>query len=202
MASQIRILSVDDHPMILFGLAVVLSAEPDLTVVGQATDVASATAAALRTQPDLIVLPVRLGDRLAGIELCRELSATTSAKVLIYTSFTEPKDVEAAMLAGADGLVGKNASIEGLLTAIRSIHRGRRIWLPGPSPAPCAAPANSSLLTHPQLTDREREVLALMLDRLTNKQIAAQLTVEVTTVKTHVRSLLRKLDMSSRRDLF
>ncbi|WP_169787653.1 response regulator [Luteipulveratus mongoliensis] len=194
-----RIMLVEDHPMILFGLAHLLQAEPDLDVVGQATTADVARRLVQTTDPDLIVLPVRLGDRVAGIELCRHLKSSTTAKALVYTSFTDPEDVQAAVLAGADGLVGKAATPEDLLSAIRSIRRGQRIWLPGPR---ADQRAGAALLDHPRLTEREREVLRLMLDRLTNQQIAEALTVEITTVKSHVRSLLRKLGMESRRDLF
>ena len=196
-----RVLLVEDHPMISYGLRHLLDAQPDLDVAGEAATADAARRLVRGVEPDLIVLPVRLdGDRLAGIELCRHLRSTTTAKALVYTSFTDAEDVQAAVLAGADGLVGKAASPDDLLAAMRAILRGGRVWQPGPDPERHSS--TTALLDHEQLTDREREVLRLMLDHFTNAQIADALTIEVTTVKTHVRSLLRKLEMGSRRELF
>ncbi|MDF8265608.1 response regulator [Luteipulveratus flavus] len=200
MAEAYRVLLVEDHPMISFGLARLLDDEPDLEVVGEARTPDAARRQVRATEPDLIVLPVRLGDRVAGIELCRHLRSTTAARTLVYTAFTDPEDVQAVVLAGADGMVGKSASPADVLAAMRTILRGGRVWQPGPAPARRAT--ERALLAHEQLTGREREVLRLMLDHRTNQQIADALTIEVTTVKTHVRGLLRKLGMGSRRDLF
>lgn len=196
-----RVLLVEDHPLIRYGLAALLEGQPDLTVVGQADTAEEARRVIRGSTPDLIVLPLRLGgDRVAGIELCRHLRAASTARTLVYTSFTDTPDLEASILAGADGLVGKWAAPEELLHAVRAILRGRRIWLPGPLGTPVQR--RRTLIDDSRLTRREREVLALILERHTNQQIADRLVVNLTTVKTHVRSILRKLGMESRRDLF
>jgi DNA-binding NarL/FixJ family response regulator len=195
----LRVLLVDDHPMILAGLANLLSAESDLELVGEATSVETALAAARSVRPDLVVLPVRLGGRTAGIDLCRRVKATTSARTLVYTAFTESADVEAAVSAGADGFVGKTAAAEDIVRAIRAIQRGRRVWLPASASVGRSCPRS---VMPDVLTAREREVLALLLERMTNQEIAVELSIAVTTVKSHVRSVLVKLGAASRRDLF
>ncbi|KNX38263.1 response regulator [Luteipulveratus halotolerans] len=201
MTAPHRVLLVEDHPLISYGLSRLLDGQPDLDVVGEVETADAARRFVRGVEPELIVLPVRLdGDRLAGIELCRHLRSTTTAKALVYTSFTDAQDIQAAVLAGADGLVGKAASPADLLHAMRTILRGGRVWQPGPDPE--RRSSATALLDHAQLTEREREVLRLMLGHFTNAQIADALTIEVTTVKTHVRSLLRKLEMGSRRELF
>lgn len=196
-----RVLLVEDHPLIRYGLAALVDEQPDLSVVGQADTAEEARRLLPSTTPDLIVLPLRLGgDRVAGIELCRHLRGASTTRTLVYTSFTDVPDLEATILAGADGLVGKWAAPEELLHAVRAILRGRRIWLPGPLGTPVQR--RRTLIDDSRLTEREREVLALILERHTNQQIADRLVVTLTTMKTHVRSILRKLGMESRRDLF
>lgn len=187
--------------MTLFGLSALLAGEPDLAVVGTAERADRARSVARRQHPDLVVLPMRLqGDRAAGVELCRHLRDRSRASTLIYTAFTEPEDLAAAMIAGADGLVGKWARPPDLLAAIREVLAGHHVWLPVRRPG--REEVDRSAIDDSGLTGREREILRLLLAGNTNRQIARALTIEITTVKTHVRAILRKLGIASRRELF
>lgn len=196
-----RIVLVEDHPMTRYGLTRLVEDTPDLDVVGQAERADRARRIVAECRPDLVILPMRLqGRRVAGVELCRRLREDHHLRILVYTAFTEAADLEAAILAGADGLVGKWAPPEHLVRAIRAVMRGDRVWLPTRWSAGGSEPPPT--IDESVLTGREREVLALMLARRTNRQIAESLVVEITTVKTHVRAILRKLGLASRRDLF
>ena len=195
-----KVLLVEDHPVVLRGLRTLTAEHADLEVVGEATSAAQALDAARRLQPDVVVLPVRLGGAHSGIQLCRSLKTVCAARVVVFTSFTRAIDVQLAKLAGADALVSKTASSEDVIAALRQASVGRGGLVLGPSPAPRAEAGRFA--SAKSLTEREDEILHLMIEGLTNPDVAARLTIEVSTVKTHVRSILRKLGVDNRRDLF
>lgn len=197
-----RIVLVEDHPVVRFGLKIVIDAQPDMQVIGEASTPADAVRLAADLQPDLVILALRLEGGLHGIEVCRELKNLPRAPaVLIYTAFNSSEDVASSFLSGADGFLYKGADSGQLLTSIRATCDGQRVWIPGTE-----NPEQSSRLRRAAeesgLTPREREVLGLMLQRYTNTQIAEELYVELPTVKTHVSNILRKLSLSSRNELF
>lgn len=197
MSPPIRVLLVEDHPVVLRGLQAMLREHDDVAVVGEAGTAAEALSQASRLQPDVVVLPVRLGGIRASIELCRSIKTASTARVVVFTSFTRTVDVQMAMLAGADALVAKTVSADALLAALRQVRAGGEVLDLGPGadrPTPRLTPAEP-------LTDREAQILQLVLDGLTNPQMAQRLRIEVTTVRTHMRSILRKLGLESRRDL-
>lgn len=196
-----RILLVEDHPVMLLGLRAVVTAQDDLELVGEADSSALALDLAVEVQPDLVVLPLRLGGEFTGVELCREIKSSMLARVLVYTSYNAAEDVSGCLLSGADSFVYKGEESVHLLETIRSTAAGRRIWLLGGEPRGHSEDMRA-LADSSGLTRREQEVLGFMLQRFTNAQIANELVVELTTVKTHVRSILRKLGLRNRRELF
>lgn len=199
---QRTIVLVEDHPAIRLGLRSVLEAQADLKVVAEARSSEEALALVTQYRPDLVVLPLRLEGELRGVELCRELVSLAHApKVLIYSAYNSPDDASASFLSGAHSFVHKGEETGRLLETIRATLDGRRVWLLGTEPNDSVAQLEQHI-EKSRLTSRESEVLGFMLQRFTNAQIANELFIELPTVKTHVRSILSKLGISSRRELF
>jgi len=198
----VRVLVVEDHPVVSLGLRTVIDAQPDMKVVGDATSVETALRAARDLEPDLVILPLRLEGEPLGIELCRELkTGKPSPRVLIYTSYNSMDDASASFLSGADSFVHKKEDSGRLLETIRSTMAGRRTWLLGVEHADESTRLQDAV-ERSGLTQREREVLGFMLQRFSNAEIASELFVELPTVKTHVSNILAKLGLRSRNDLF
>lgn len=196
-----RLMIVDDHEVVRMGLRAALEVEDDFTVVAEAGNGREAIDKALAHRPDIILMDVRM-DGMDGIEACREVrNELPETKVLMLTSFAEEETVVAALLAGAAGYVLKNVARSRLLEALRSVARGEslldskitrsvleRLTSPDPKPAD----------DHDLLTDREREVLALIAEGATNKEIASKLVVSENTARNHVSHILSKLGFSRR----
>ena len=198
---MIRLLIADDQAVVRAGLSVILGAEPDIEVVGEAIDGADAVRLAKELRPDLICMDIRMPGT-DGIAATRTITADPEldADVLILTTFDVDADVFAALEAGAAGFLLKGADETTLLAAIRSVAAGegtldqrltRRILREfserrRETPAAATAPAESPL------TDREFEVLDLLAQGLSNAEIADRLFVEPTTVKYHLAGLLQK----------
>jgi DNA-binding NarL/FixJ family response regulator len=197
----IRILLVDDHPVVRVGLRAVLEIEPDLEVVGDADTVDRALVAASRLRPDLILLDVMLPDG-SGIEACREIHQTNpNIRVLMLTSFGDETAVIAAMMAGASGYLLKNAPRADLLAAIRAVAGGATLL------DPAVARLVQQRLTNPPtaaagapggLSEREREVIALVAAGLTNVEIGERLDISDKTARNHVSNILVKLGLARR----
>ncbi len=193
----IRILLVDDHLMVRRGLAVMLQAFDDLTLVGEAATGTEALRLCAERGPDVVLMDLQLPD-MTGVEATRALRAAhPSVQVLALTSFRDETWVQAALQAGAIGYLLKDVSIDALADAIRAAHAGR------PTLAPEAAQALIHAATRPappghDLTEREREVLSLLVEGLDNVAIAERLSVSRATVKTHVSNILAKLGAASR----
>jgi len=209
----VSVLLVEDHPAVRYGLRTLIDAQPDLTVVAEADSVTTALALAARHRPRVVVLPLRLEGAPRGVELCRALlAAPDPPRVLVYTSSSSTDEATAAFLSGAHSYVHKGEAMERLLDTLRATAAGRRVWLLGPDPAgaagrrPEGAPGPGAgagpQVDTSRLTARERDVLGLLLQRLTNAEIAATLHVELPTVKTHVSHILAKLGVANRRGLF
>lgn len=195
MADQVKVLIVDDHPVVRQGLRTFLDLQEDITVVGEAADGRSGVAAAEELRPDVVLLDLRMPGS-DGLEALRGLRERANpARVLVITSFTEPAAVLPAVRAGASGYVYKDIDPPALAAAIRSVHAGHVLLHPDVVRALAAseaAPAGS------QLTAREREVLAELARGRSNREIARGLSLSEKTVKTHVSAILTKLGVQDR----
>ncbi|MDX3093893.1 response regulator transcription factor [Streptomyces sp. ME01-24h] len=195
----IRVLVVDDHQVVRRGLRTFLEVQPDIEVVGEAGDGEEGVERAGELAPDVILMDVRMPG-VDGIEALRRLRDNGSkARVLVVTSFTEQRTVVPALRAGAAGYVYKNVDPDALAGAIRSVHAGHVLLQPEVADALLAqedaTPGHGRGGT---LTDREREVLSLIAEGRSNREIARALVLSEKTVKTHVSNILMKLDLSDR----
>jgi DNA-binding NarL/FixJ family response regulator len=204
MSDPVTVLVADDDELMRAGLRAVLSSDPGLEVVGEAADGRSAVREAGRLRPDIVLMDVRMPD-LDGIAATRELLALApSTKVVILTTFEDDDYVFGGLRAGASGFLLKRTRPEDLLEAIRTIAAGDSLLSPSVTRrvidrmARQPTPELGLGRELDALTPREREVLALIARGLSNGEIAAALTVEESTVKTHVRRILRKLGLRDR----
>ena len=197
---MIRVLLADDQALVRAGFRLILEAEPDMEVTGEAADGAQVVEQAHATHPDVVLMDVRMPD-LDGIEATRRLLANGAGpRVLMLTTFDLDEYVIDAFRAGASGFLLKTAPPDQLVAAVRTVHAGEALLAPASTRRlieqfarpPAAAPALD------ELTARERDVLRLLARGLTNAEIAAQLVVEPSTVKSHVASVLAKLDLRDR----
>jgi two-component system, NarL family, response regulator LiaR len=193
----IRVLVVDDHKMVRQGLRTFLSVHDDLALVGEAGDGQAALALYEQVAPDVVLMDLKM-PRMDGVAATRALLARhPAACVVALTSFKDEALVAEAVEAGARGYLLKDIEAEALAAAIRAAHRGEPALAPEAAWALFTASRRGPTVGD-DLTDREREVLALMVEGLTNRQIADRLIVALSTVKTHVSSVLSKLGVSSR----
>jgi NarL family two-component system response regulator LiaR len=198
---MITVLLVDDHPMVREGLRSFLEAQADLAVVGEAGDGADAIRQAEALRPDVVLLDLVMPgvDGLAALPDLKRVAP--DSEVLVLTSFADDSKVFPALRAGASGYLLKTVSSEELARAIRAVSRGEPALHPDIARRLMrSVPASSAPLAE-HLTSRELEVLALVARRLTNKEIAAELSIAEKTVKTHVSNLLTKLGLTSRLEL-
>jgi DNA-binding NarL/FixJ family response regulator len=202
-----RVLLVDDQPLLRTGFRMILSAESDLTVVGEAGDGASAVELARKLRPDVVLMDIRI-PVMDGIQATRALAGPgveEPIKVLILTTFGLDEYVVESLRAGASGFLLKDAPPEDLVEAIRIVAGGDALLAPSVTRrlldrvASRLPPANENTIPAlTELTDREMEVLKLLARGLSNAEIAAKLVVSETTVKTHVSRVLAKLDLRDR----
>jgi DNA-binding NarL/FixJ family response regulator len=193
--TPIRVLIVDDHPVVRDGLRGILSSDPEFDVVGEAGDGAEAITAAAREQPDVILMDLRMPG-VGGVAAIRSLGeAGIPARVLVLTTYDSDSDVVPALEAGATGYLLKDAPRGELVRAIRSAARGEAVLAPS-----VASRLVSQLRAHDQatLSDRELEVLRLVARGETNRGVAGRLFVSEATVKTHLLHIYTKLDVNDR----
>jgi DNA-binding NarL/FixJ family response regulator len=202
--TPVRVLLVDDDDLMRAGLTAVLSSDETIDVVGEAPDGRAAVERAIELRPDVVLMDVRMPG-LDGIAATRELLAVSpDAKVVVLTTFEQDDYIFGALSAGASGFLLKRTRPEELIAAIHTVAAGDSLLSPSVTrtviqrvagqPAPDAA-AEARL---EELTARERDVLELMARGLSNGEIAATLVIEESTVKTHVRHILRKLRLRDR----
>lgn len=193
--AKTRIMIVDDHEVVRLGLRAALEPESDLAIVGEASNGAEALAKMAVLDPQLILMDVRM-EKMDGIESCREIkSCYPDAYILMFTSYTDEEAVISSILAGASGYLLKHLSRAELLNSIRLVASGQTLI-----DANARQRAIDRLTQTPggHLTDREREVLALVARGYTNRQIADRLVVTEKTARNHVSHILEKLGMSRR----
>jgi DNA-binding NarL/FixJ family response regulator len=198
------VLIADDDQLMRAGLVELLGADPQIQVVGQAATGRQAVEQARRLGPDVVLMDVRMPD-LDGIAATRALTGTAPAtKVLILTTFEQDDYVFGALRAGASGFLLKRARPEELIAAVHTVAAGEALLSPSVTRrvvdrmAQQPTPKLADTARLGTLTPREREVLVLVARGLSNREIAAALTVEESTVRTHVKRILMKLDLRDR----
>jgi DNA-binding NarL/FixJ family response regulator len=202
--SAVRVLLVDDDDLMRAGIAAMLSSDETIDVVGEAPDGRAAVERAIALRPDVVLMDVRMPG-LDGIAATRELLAVApDARIVILTTFEQDDYIFGALSAGASGFLLKRTRPEELIAAIHAVAAGDSLLSPSVTrtviqrmaqqPAPDAASERHL----GKLTPREREVLELIARGLSNGEIAAALVVEESTVKTHVKHILRKLRLRDR----
>jgi len=196
-SEAIRVMLVDDHAMVRRGLATFLMVFDDLELVGEADSGQAAVLLCGQVLPDVILMDLKMPDMdgAATTRLIRQKYPTV--QVVALTSFKEQEVVQNALQAGAIGYLLKDVSADELRRAIIAAHSGRATLSPEAAQALVNA-ANQPPAPGHDLTERERDVLALMVEGLNNTQIAARLVVSPSTIKTHVSNILSKLGVASR----
>jgi two-component system, NarL family, response regulator DevR len=202
--AKIRLMIVDDHEVVRLGMRAAIEPEPDIAVVGEASNGAEALAKMSVLAPQVILMDVRM-EKMGGIEACREIKSRYPAvHVLMITSYTDDDAVLASILAGASGYLLKNVSRAELLRSIRLVASGQSLLDPTitkHATSRLTSIANGGIPPQTpgdELTEREREVLALVARGYTNKHIADTLFVSEKTARNHVSHILEKLGLSRR----
>jgi DNA-binding NarL/FixJ family response regulator len=208
VSAPIRVLICEDQGLIRAGYVTIFGAQPDLEVVGEAEDGALALEAAERLKPDVIVMDIQM-PLIDGIEVTRRLAGPGSvnpAKILVVTTFNVDEYVYAALRAGASGFLLKDSAPAELVNGVRTVARGESLLAPGVTRAligqfadrirpEAAAPGENPLDV---LAPREREVLVLIANGMSNSEIAEKMVIGSETVKTYVSRILTKLDLRDR----
>lgn len=201
MAKGIRVLIVDDHEVVREGLRALLKRRPQLAVVGEADSVASAIEEARRTEPDVVVMDVRLPDG-SGVEACREIRAQRpETKVLMLTSYADDEAVFASIMAGAVGYLLKQTRGQTLADAIEQVMRGESLLDPAVTQRVLDQVRSSGTSKDDELSllsEQEQKILDLIALGKTNKEIAKDVFLSDKTVKNYVSSILSKLNLRRR----
>ncbi|UPK75574.1 response regulator transcription factor [Nocardioidaceae bacterium SCSIO 66511] len=192
---MIRIVLVDDHPVVRAGVRALLDGQDDLTVVGEAADAASATATVRQTKPDVVLMDLNLGAGCGGADATATVrSLPDPPQVLVLTTYDTEADILAAVEAGAAGYLLKDAPSDELFRAIRGTARGETVL----APAVAATLVRRASSPVPTLTDREVEIVELLARGLANKELAKRLLVSEATVKSHLSHIYGKLGVDTR----
>jgi two-component system NarL family response regulator len=188
----IQVLVADDHPVVCYGLSAMISGQPDMKVVAQASDGREAVALFRKHQPDVILMDLRMPG-MGGVEAIRAIRAVSpDAGIIVLTTYQGDEDIHRALTAGAQAYLMKGMAHDELLEAIRSVHAGIR-YLPPPVLKSLAERIPGS-----ELSPRELDILRLIVKGLSNKQIASNLGITEGTVKWHVNIVLSRLNVSDR----
>ena len=190
--SEIRILVVEDHPIVRFGLATFLDSQEGMTVVGEAETGEQSVAMSQADPPDLVVMDLQLPG-ISGVEaIARIRRQSPKTRFVVLTTYEGDEDIHRALEAGARAYLIKGMPLDSLADAVRKVHAGGRV-LPTP-----VADTLSAWTPNSELTPRERDVLALIVEGKSNRKIAEQLAIAEGTVKCHVNVIFRRLDVTGR----
>lgn len=194
-SALIRIVVVDDHPVVRDGLVGMVGSEPDLDVVGEAADGVEAVAVVAHRRPDVVLMDLRMpgGDGLDAIREIRRSATDGGPRVLVLTTYDTERDVRAALEAGADGFLLKDVRRADLVRAVRDLAAGRPVLT-----ATALAALSGRRDDRPALSPRETEVLRLVADGHTNGSVATVLVISEATVKTHLLRIYDKLGVGDR----
>lgn len=189
---RIRVLIVDDHPIMRIGIAAIIQGQAAMQVVGQAGSAAEAYRLFLEHAPDITLMDLRLPDE-NGVQAIRKIRIRNpEAKIIVLTTYEGDEDIYQALQAGAMGYLIKGMSHEVLVSAVSRVYNGNR-FLPPPVTHALASRGPDSALSL-----REREVLSLMVAGMSNREIANNLNIKEATVKSHVSVILMRLDVNDR----
>jgi two-component system, NarL family, response regulator LiaR len=197
-ANPIRVMLVDDHAVVRSGLSAFLMVYDDLELVGEASGGKEAVQICQKIKPDVVLMDLVMPDMDGATATKFIRQSCPQVQVIALTSFREEELVQGVLKAGAIGYLLKNVSADELANAIRSAHAGRPTLAPEAAQVLISATVTRSNNIGNDLTEREKEVLRLMIEGLTNNQIAERLVVSRSTVKFHVSSILSKMGVSSR----
>lgn len=201
--SKMNVLVVDGHPLVRQALSDLLETWPEADRVHQAESTDEAVRILTDHAVDLLVSELQLRGELDGADLCRRAKMLPRPpRVLIYSGTNSPWALSSTLSAGADSFAHKSIGSSELLDIIEQTRKGQRLWVLGDGADQPGPDTTAVVTTHPAMTRREQEVLSLVLRRYTNEEIAHQLSLAHQTVKNHVSSVLRKLGVASRRELF
>ncbi|QMU97000.1 response regulator transcription factor [Microbacterium esteraromaticum] len=191
----LRLVLVDDHPVVRAGVRALIESSDDLIVVGEASSAAEAITVVERERPDVVLMDLSLGDGVGGIEATAGLRALSEAPaVLVLTTYDSESDILRALDAGAGGYLLKDAPPEQLFAGIRSVAEGS----PALAPSVAAMLMRRASSPEPRVTEREVEVLELLADGLGNRELAKALFVSEATVKSHLSHIYAKLGVDTR----
>jgi DNA-binding NarL/FixJ family response regulator len=188
----IKVLIVDDHPLMRVGIAAIINAQPGMSVVGQAGSVAEALSLFQSLHPTLTLMDLRLPDG-NGVDAIRSIcSRSPGARIVVLTTYEGDEDIHQALAAGARGYLIKGMSHDALVQALRRVHAGHR-FVPQ-----VVSRALSSRTPGSNLSHREQEVLQLMFAGMSNREIAEELLIKEATVKSHVSVILNRMNVTDR----
>ena len=192
---SLRLILVDDHPVVRAGLRALIESSDDREVVGEASDAASAVEVVTAERPDVVLMDLSLGDGVGGIEATRRLAALDPAPaVLVLTTYDTESDILRALDAGARGYLLKDAPPAELFAGIRAVAKGE----PALAPSVAATLMRRAASPEPRMTEREVEVLELLADGQGNREMARALFVSEATVKSHLSHIYTKLGVDTR----
>jgi DNA-binding NarL/FixJ family response regulator len=191
--ARIKVMIVDDHPLMRVGMAAIINARPDMTVVAQAGTGEEAIALFRKEQPDVTLMDLRLPGRMGGVDAIASIqSIHPRAKIIVVTTYEGDEDIHRALEAGARGYIIKGMPYQTLVDALERVHAGGR-FLPPP-----VARALASRMPDSELSSRELEVLTLLVNGRSNREIASHLGITEATVKSHVSTILMRLNVDDR----
>lgn len=196
---KIKVLFVDDHEMVRIGVSAYLSSQPDIEVIGEASDGGEGVEKALQLKPDIILMDLVMKE-MDGIQATREIiEQWPEAKIIIVTSFLDDEKVYPALEAGATSYMLKTSKASEIADAVRSTYHGQSVLEPevtGKMMQRMRKPQHKAL--HEELTNREMEILLLMAEGKSNQEMADELFIALKTVKVHVSNILSKLEVQDR----